>query len=80
MSVRPPRTVVRYARGAAIAFEFTGTIAGGAFVGWWLDHRFGTGPWGMTGFTVVAAIGGFVRLLQLLRQFDRLDRTPHAGG
>lgn len=70
----PPRTLLRYARGGAIAFEFTGTIAGGAFVGWWLDERYGTTPWAMTGLTVVAVVGGFIRLIQMLRRFDQIDR------
>ncbi len=70
----PPKTLLRYARGGAIAFEFTGTIAGGAFVGWWLDERYGTTPWAMTGLTVVAVVGGFIRLIQMLRRFDQIDR------
>lgn len=69
----PPKSLLRYARGGAIAFEFTGTIGAGAFVGWWLDDRYGTTPWAMTGLTVIAAIGGFIRLLQILRRFERLD-------
>jgi F0F1-type ATP synthase assembly protein I len=70
----PPKTLLRYARGGAIAFEFTGTIAGGAFVGWWLDEHYGTTPWAMTGLTVVAVVGGFIRLIQMLRRFDQIDR------
>jgi len=58
-----------------VAFEFTGTIAAGALVGWWIDERCASAPWGMIGCTVAAAIGGFVRLLQLLRRFERLDRS-----
>ena len=34
-------------RGMAMAFEFTGTIAAGAFLGWYLDESFRAGrPWG----------------------------------
>jgi len=57
----------------AVAFEFTGTIAAGAFIGWYLDDRFGWTPWGSIGATVLAAIGAFVRLLQMLRRFQQLD-------
>jgi len=64
---------MRYSRGMAIAFEFTGTIAAGAFIGWYLDDRFGWTPWGSIGATVLAAIGAFVRLLQMLRRFQQLD-------
>jgi F0F1-type ATP synthase assembly protein I len=71
--VPQPSTPMRYARGMAIAFEFTGTIGAGALAGWWLDRRFGWTPWGSIGLTVVAAVGAFVRLLQMLRRFQRLD-------
>ena len=64
---------MRYSRGMAVAFEFTGTIAAGAFIGWYLDDRFGWTPWGSIGATVLAAIGAFVRLLQMLRRFQQLD-------
>jgi F0F1-type ATP synthase assembly protein I len=72
--VPPPRPLVRYARGAAIAFEFTSSIAVGAIVGWWVDEHWGTQPWGLTVSTLLATVGGFVRLLQVLKQFERLDR------
>lgn len=74
-----PRPLLRYARGAAVAFEFTGTIAAGALVGWWLDGRFGSTPWGIVTGTVAAAIGGFVRLLQVLRKFEAIDRSAGRG-
>jgi len=67
---------MRYARGMAIAFEFTGTIAGGAFVGWYLDQRLGWTPWGSIGLTVAAAVGAFVRLLQMLKRFQEVDGAP----
>lgn len=67
---------MRYARGMAIAFEFTGTIGAGAVIGWWLDERFGWTPWASVGLTVMAAVGAFVRLLQTLRRFQRLDDAP----
>lgn len=70
MALPGPRPFLRYARGAAVVFEFTGTIAAGAVVGWWVDGRLGSAPWGIITGTVTAAIGGFVRLLQLLRKFE----------
>jgi F0F1-type ATP synthase assembly protein I len=78
MNGREPAAFVRYARGAGIVFEFTGTIAAGAFLGWWVDRHFATTPWGMIGSTVLATIGGFVRLLQVLRQFEHVDRRRPA--
>jgi F0F1-type ATP synthase assembly protein I len=67
---------MRYSRGMAVAFEFTGTIAAGAFVGWYLDSRLGWTPWGSIVATLLAAVGAFVRLLQMLRRFQQLDDGP----
>ena len=68
--------ILRYARGGALAFEFTGTIAGGAFCGWYIDSQFETAPWFLLMLTVVGAIGGFVRLIRLVNRFNEIDREP----
>jgi F0F1-type ATP synthase assembly protein I len=60
----------------AVAFEFTGTIAAGALVGWYLDDRLGWTPWGSIVATLLAAVGAFVRLLQMVRRFEQLDDAP----
>jgi F0F1-type ATP synthase assembly protein I len=70
----PPGPIVRYGRYGAVAFEFSGTIAGGAFVGWLLDDWLRTSPWALALCTVLAAVGGFIRLITILRRFDRGDR------
>jgi ATP synthase protein I len=71
----PSNRTTRFLRGGALAFEFTGTIAGGAVVGWAIDRWFGIEPWGLLVMSVLGSIGGFVRLLQLLRRFQELDRA-----
>jgi len=70
----PPRQLVRFARGGALAFEFTGTIAGSAVLGWLIDGYFATDPYGMIGCLVIGVCGGFLRLIQMLRSFERVDR------
>ena len=67
---------MRYSRGMALAFEFAGTIAAGAFVGWYLDEHFGWTPWGAIVGTLLSAVGAFVRLIQTVRRFQRLDDAP----
>lgn len=62
-------------RGGALAFEFTGTIGGAAVCGWGIDRWLGTEPWGLMVLSVVGVAGGFVRLLQLLRRFEKIDRA-----
>ena len=72
----PPGVVVRYARLGAVAFEFSGTIAAGAVVGWLIDRWFDSEPYGLVIATLSAVIGGFIRLIELLRRFERLNRDP----
>lgn len=66
-----PNLIVRYARFGALAYELSGTILAGAFVGWLLDRWLGTQPYLTLVSTLAAVIGGFVRLVVLLRRFDR---------
>lgn len=70
-----PAPFVRFARYGAVAFEFSGTIASGAIIGWGLDQWLGTAPYGVTTCTLIAVVGGFARLIQLLLRFDRIDRA-----
>jgi F0F1-type ATP synthase assembly protein I len=68
-----PGPLVRYGRYGALAFEFSGTIAGGVVVGWLIDRSFGTDPYAVVCCTLLAVVGGFVRMIQVLRRFDRLE-------
>ena len=73
--------IVRYGRYGAVAFEFSGTIGAGAVIGWLLDRWLGTAPYLVVVSTLAAVVGGFIRLIQILRRFDRLDvEPPSAGG
>jgi ATP synthase protein I len=67
-------SLARYARGVAIAFEFTGSIVGGAIAGWWIDRWLGTAPYAALGLTLLGTVVGFVRLLQMLQRFRSIDR------
>ena len=72
----PPSPPVRFARYGALAFEFSGTIAGGVFFGWLIDRWLGVAPYGLVAGTLLAVAGGFTQMIRLLRRFDRLDRDP----
>lgn len=65
--------IIRYGKYGAVAFEFSGTIAAGSTLGWLADYWFGTAPYGLVAGTLVAAVGGFVRLIQLVKRFEQID-------
>jgi F0F1-type ATP synthase assembly protein I len=71
--VRPVNPIVRYGRYGAVAFEFTGGIAAGAFFGSLIDGKFGTEPYALVLLTLLAVVGGFVRMVLVLRRFERSD-------
>ena len=62
---------VRYGQGLALAFEFVGTIGTGVFVGWLVDEQLSTGPVFLIIGTLMAVVGGFVRLISMMRRLDR---------
>lgn len=68
-----PNPIVKYGRYGAVAFEFSGGIAAGALIGWFLDTRLGTQPYGLLVMTLLAVVGGFIRLIRVLRRFERID-------
>ena len=67
--------MLRAGRYVAVAWEFVGTIAAGAVVGWFLDGHATPAPWGMTVCVLGAVVGAFARLIQTLRRFDHRDQN-----
>jgi len=72
--VATPGPFVRYGRYAALAYEFPATIAAGATIGWLLDRWLDSVPWALVVCTLLAVVGGFIRLVTTLRRFERSDR------
>ena len=70
--------IVRYGRYGALAFEFSGTIAGGVMVGWAVDHWLGIAPYGLVACTLLSVVGGFIRLIVILKSFERGDRASES--
>ena len=66
---------IRYAKYGAVAFEFVGTIAAGVFVGYQLDAYLGTEPWLVMVMTIAGSVAGFYRMVQILRRFQRDNRS-----
>jgi len=52
---------VRY---SSVGLELAGATAGLALVGYWIDRRFGTQPWGILGGVVIGLVGGLYNLVR----------------
>jgi len=49
---------------AGLGLQFAGTTALFAFMGLYLDHRFGWSPWGTLSLTMVGLVGGLYLLIK----------------
>jgi len=53
-----------WVRHSGIGLELAGATAGLALVGYWIDGRFGTAPWGILGGVVIGLVGGLFNLVR----------------
>jgi len=74
--VASPSPFVRAGWYTALGINFSGTIAGGAFVGWLVDRWIGSEPWALLTCTVLGLVGGLIVLVQGLRRLERSDHEP----
>ena len=44
--------------------ELAGATAGLALLGYWIDGRFGTAPWGLVAGVVIGLVGGLYNLIK----------------
>jgi ATP synthase protein I len=63
---------VRY---SGVGLELAGATAGLAFIGYWIDRRFGTQPWGLLGGVVIGLVGGLYNLVRESLQAARDAKT-----
>jgi F0F1-type ATP synthase assembly protein I len=52
---------VRY---SGVGLELAGATAGLAFVGYWIDGKYGTGPWGILIGVLIGIVGGLYNLVK----------------
>lgn len=52
---------IRY---SGVGVELAGATAGLALLGYWLDGRFGTSPWGVLTGVVIGLVGGLYNLVK----------------
>ena len=52
---------IRY---SGIGLELAGATIGLALVGYWIDGKFGTSPWGLLSGVVIGIVGGLYNLVR----------------
>jgi len=70
----PDRRSDGWIRYSGIGIEFAGAIAGFALIGYWVDRRFGTSPWGLLGGVGLGLAGGLYNLVR-----ESLNAVREAG-
>ena len=53
-----------WVRHAGIGLELAGATAGLALIGYWIDGRFGTKPWGIVAGVVIGLVGGLYNMVR----------------
>ena len=51
-------------RHSGVGLELAGATAGLALLGYWIDGRYGTAPWGILGGVVIGLVGGLYNLVK----------------
>jgi len=72
---------VRY---SGVGLELAGATAGLALVGYWIDGKFGTKPWGILIGVVIGIVGGLYNLVREslagMREASAEDKEHGSGG
>lgn len=68
---------------ASIGVELAAAVLGFTLLGWWVDHHFGTHPWGVLVGALLGLVGGMYNLVReslwATRQDDRGKPRPREG-
>ncbi len=62
------------AQASAVGITFAVAIVLGLALGWWLDKKFGTGPWCLLAGLMLGIAAGFKNLFTFSARLDRLSK------
>jgi F0F1-type ATP synthase assembly protein I len=62
--VTADRRFPSWVRHSGVGLELAGATAGLALVGYWIDGKFGTSPWGILGGVIIGLVGGLYNLVR----------------
>ncbi|MDX1642948.1 MAG: AtpZ/AtpI family protein [Thermoanaerobaculia bacterium] len=49
---------------AGLGFDLAASVAVATALGWWIDHRWGTEPWGIIVCAAIGIVGGLVNFVR----------------
>ena len=68
-----------WVRHSGVGLELAGAVAGFALLGYWIDRRFATEPWGLVVGVVLGLVGGLYNLVKQSLQAVRDARIEDEG-
>lgn len=63
----------------SFGFTTAGAIAGGYFLGSYIDKKLGTAPWFMVSFMLLGIIGSFVEFYRLIKKLTNETKKDDQG-
>jgi ATP synthase protein I len=62
---------------AGLGIQFAVTVGALTFAGYWIDRRYGTGPWGVVSLSTLALVGS---VYLLIKEAIKRDKDPKDKG
>lgn len=53
----------------AMGFEFVGLVVGGSYVGFWIDEKFNTAPWGVISLILLGMLAALWHVIRVTKRF-----------
>lgn len=63
----------------SFGFTTAGALAGGYFLGTYVDKRYGTSPWFLMIFLFWGVIGSFIKFFQVIKKLSDENKNKPAG-